>query len=210
MKPPGGLWKRVAGLALVAGFLALVTWVALSPRAVLERSAELLSRDPLVRFAEAIRPAEPDSTWIERGSVYVPAYASVRLGAGGDLVELAATLSIRNTSESRLLNVLDIEYYDSAGELVERYLLEPIALKQLGAMEIFVEAADMRAGPGAHFLVNWAASGRISEPVIESVMIGVKGTHGYSFVSEGRRLNEHGPDAPADRPVVSPPLPQVP
>jgi hypothetical protein len=198
MKSPLGPWKRVAGLVLVAGFVALVAWIALSPRAVLERSVQQLSSDPLVRFAEAIRPAEPDSAWIVRGSVYVPAYASVRLGSGGDLVELAATLSIRNTSESRLLNVLDIEYYDSAGELVERYLSEPIALKQLGAMEIFVEATDMRAGPGAHFLVNWAASDRISEPVIESVMIGVKGTHGYSFVSEGRRLNEREQHAPAD------------
>jgi len=179
--------KMSRGLLAVAGLVALAGWVGLASCS--ERDGSRGVADPEVLFARSMLPAEPEAAWINRGEVYVPAYAGVRLGSGHGLLELAATLSIRNTSDVRPLNILGIEYFDSAGEIVERYLPRPIALKPLAAMEIFVEAADMRAGPGAHFTVHWAAAGPISEPVIESIMLGVMGTQGYSFVSVGRRVN---------------------
>lgn len=178
------------GAAALVAIAAAVLWYGLSS-GPLDRGSRSGpdSSDPLVRFAEALFSPEPQASWTNRGTVYVPAYAGVRFGAGRAELQLAATLSIRNTSTTRPLNLASIDYYDSAGALVQRYLTEPIALKPLGAIEVFVEAADMRAGAGAHFLVDWAASGTISEPVIETLLVGVSGTHGYSFVSVGRRVD---------------------
>jgi hypothetical protein len=51
---------------------------------------------------------------------------------------------------------------------------------------MFVAREDRRGGTGANFVVDWAADGPISEPVIETVMIGTQGNATYSFVSSGR------------------------
>jgi len=53
-------------------------------------------------------------------------------------------------------------------------------------IEMFVAREDRRAGTGANFVVEWAADGPISEPVIEAVMIGTQGNATYLFVSPGR------------------------
>jgi Protein of unknown function (DUF3124) len=50
-----------------------------------------------------------------------------------------------------------------------------VALKPLGTIEIFVGDEDRRAGMKANFVVDWAADGPISEPVVEAVMIGTQG-----------------------------------
>ncbi len=64
-----------------------------------------------------------------------------------------------------------------------------VALKPFGVLEIFVSAEDQRGGAGANFLVEWAADGPISEPVIETVMVGTAySSTSYSFVSQGRNL----------------------
>jgi hypothetical protein len=69
-----------------------------------------------------------------------------------------------------------------------------VALKPLGTIEMFVAKEDLRGGAGANFLVEWAADGPISEPVMEAVLIGVLGTTSYSFVSQGRTTRIVGPD----------------
>ena len=60
-----------------------------------------------------------------RRTVYVAAYSTVRLGGGKGKVDLATTLSIHNTSDERPLNVLRVDYFDTAGNLVHRYLPKP-------------------------------------------------------------------------------------
>jgi hypothetical protein len=53
---------------------------------------------------------------------------------------------------------------------------------------VFIAADDVRGGTGANFLVGWAASRPIAEPVIEAVMIGNVGTSGYSFAIQGQAI----------------------
>ena len=81
-----------------------------------------------------------------------------------------------------------IDYFDTAGTLVQRYLPQAIALRPLGAMEIFVSRDDVRGGLGANFMVEWAATGPIARPVIEAVMFGSIGTNSYSFAVQGRMV----------------------
>jgi hypothetical protein len=124
-----------------------------------------------------------------RQTVYVPAYSSIRLGSGKGKVDLATTLSIHNTSEETALVILRADYFDTSGALIHSYVRDPIAVRPLGTVEAFVPAEDTRGGSGANFLVEWAADGPITEPLIEAVIVGNSGTQGYSFVSRGKVAN---------------------
>ena len=153
--------------------------------------------NPLVGAAQAQtaadRPASfsgslvevPSQTIAMRQTVYVAAYSIIRLGGGQGKVELATTLSIHNTSEERPLNILRVDYFDTAGNLVHSYLPKPIAIRPFGTVEAFVPAENTRGGTGANFVVEWAANGQIAEPLIEAVMVGTLGAQGFSFTSRG-------------------------
>lgn len=98
------------------------------------------------------------------------------------------TLSIHNTSEKSLLIIERIDYFNTAGRVIEKYLPRPIALKPYGTIQIVIAQHDIRGGLGANFIVDWSSPDNIDEPVIEAVMISTHGTQGYSFVSVGRRV----------------------
>ncbi|MEJ0068246.1 MAG: DUF3124 domain-containing protein [Pseudomonadota bacterium] len=80
-----------------------------------------------------------------------------------------------------------VDFFDTTGKLVEKFLAKPVAIKPLGTIEIFIAKDDVRGGTGANFIVGWAAAGAIVEPVIETVMISSLGNFSYSFVSQGGR-----------------------
>jgi hypothetical protein len=44
----------------------------------------------------------------------------------------------------------------------------------------------VRGGTGANFVVDWAATGEIAEPVVEALMVGGLGSGHYAFISQGR------------------------
>ena len=123
-----------------------------------------------------------------RRTVYVAAYSTVRLGSGKGKVDLATTLSIHNTSQERPLNILRVDYFDTAGKLVHSYLPKPIAIRPFGTVEAFVPAENTRGGTGANFIVEWSANGLITDPLIEAIMVGALGAQGFSFTSRGKAM----------------------
>ena len=161
--------------------------------------------NPLVGAAQAQtaadRPASfsgslvevPSQTIAMRQTVYVAAYSIIRLGGGQGKVELATTLSIHNTSEERPLILMRADYFGTAGNLLHSYLPAPIAIRPLGSVEAFVPAEDTRGGTGANFVVEWAAEGQITEPLIEAIMVGYRGTAGFSFTSRGKAMTNAPP-----------------
>ena len=122
-----------------------------------------------------------------RHTVFVPAYSTIRLAGGKGKVDLATTLTIHNTSEEKPLILLRVDYFDTAGNLLHRYLEKPVALRPLGSGETFVPAQDTRGGTGANFIVEWVGERPISEPLIEAVMLGTFGSQGFSFTVADRR-----------------------
>lgn len=151
------------------------------------RSADTHERlaDPIHLFQESLADTTSTNAYVRR-SVYIPGYSTIRVMSGRGRIDLATTLSIHNTSRDRPLMLEKVDYHNTDGSLIQAYLDEPVALKPLGTIEIFVAREDRRAGAGANFVVDWAADSPISEPVIEAVMIGTKGNATYSFVSPGR------------------------
>src|SRR5579862_1207016 len=142
--------------------------------------------DPLAGFADSLT-AVPAALGV-KGTVYVPAYSSLRTGAGKAKLDFAITLSIQNASEDQPLALERIDYFDTTGKLVEKFLAKPVAVKPLATVEIFITKDDVRGGSGANFIVGWAAANAIAEPVIETVMISSIGNFSYSFVSQGRPI----------------------
>ena len=136
-------------------------------------------------FADSLT-ALPKEELAVSGGFYVPAYSSVAMSQGKLRVDFSVTLSVHNASETQPLVVKRIAYFDTAGKQVESYLKAPVALRPLATVSIFVPTDDVRGGTGANFLVDWAATGEIAEPVVEALMVGGVANAHYAFISQGR------------------------
>jgi hypothetical protein len=141
--------------------------------------------------SERLQPAAAGSPSSTDGTiVYVPVYSSLHLGvsAKAQTVELAATVSVRNTSSVHPITLQWVRYYDSLGKKVRDYLEQPAVLPPLGSVEFVIQRADTAGGPGANFLIRWNGPADIDEPLIEAVMLSQEVNLGVSFTSRGRMV----------------------
>lgn len=128
-----------------------------------------------------------DAASLSKGqTIYVPVYSHIYGGDREQPLYLAATLSIRNTDPAHPINVLEVNYFDSEGALIKKYLDNPIRLNAMATMRYVVKASDKAGGSGANFIVRWAADRKINPPLIESIMIGTQMQQGISFTSRGQ------------------------
>lgn len=118
--------------------------------------------------------------------IYVPAYSHIYFRDKENSINLAVTLSIRNTDITNPITVNSVRYYDSEGKLIRHYLEQPLQLAPMASKEYIVEEDDTTGGVGANFIVEWDAKTPVSEPVVEAVMITARSSQGISFVSAGR------------------------
>lgn len=130
--------------------------------------------------------ADPGSAKVR--TVYVPVYSHVYTGNRAMPVNLATTLSIRNTDPAFPITISGADYYNSAGKLVRRMLPKPVSLGPMASTSIFIREKDTSGGFGASFLVRWHAANEVSTPVIECLMIGAYSGLGISFVSPGQQI----------------------
>ncbi|OUL30691.1 hypothetical protein BV372_21475 [Nostoc sp. T09] len=119
-------------------------------------------------------------------TIYVPIYSHIYHNDERKILDLAATLSIRNTDLTNPLIVTAVRYYDSDGKLIKQYLERPIQLNALASTDFFVNRTDTSGGLGANFIVEWVSQKVISEPIVEAVMIATEFQQGVSFVSPGK------------------------
>lgn len=158
-------------------------------RLALQFAALLLS---LVVLAPASAPAQDDLRLSNGQTLYVPVYSNVFSGPRSLPFQLAATLSLRNTDLAASLRVVSIDYYDTNGRLIRRYLDKPLTLGPLASSYVHIEEKDSAGGFGANFIVRWQADRVINAPVVECVMIGATSGQGISFVSPGQVIREGG------------------
>ena len=139
--------------------------------------------------SERLQPAPAGSRPSADGTiVYVPVYSSLHLGVSSRMqtVDLAATVSVRNTSSVHPITLQWVRYYDSLGKKVRDYLTKPSVLPPLGSVEFVIQRADTAGGPGANFLIRWDGPADVDEPLIEAVMLSQNVNAGVSFTSRGR------------------------
>jgi uncharacterized protein DUF3124 len=168
-------------LAVMAGLSALH-----APAAQAQAAAGIAQT-----FADSLTALPAENLGVS-GAFYVPVYSSVSMSQGRTRADFSVTLSIHNASETRPLVLRRIAYFDTSGKMVESYLKTPVALKPFATIEVFVPTTDVRGGTGANFVLDWAASAEIAEPVVEALMVGGLGSGHYAFISQGRPIKVVG------------------
>lgn len=141
-----------------------------------------------------------------RRTVYVPAYSHLDR-EGGDTILFAITLSVRNVDPSATVELTHVEYFDTSGHRVRRYLREPRALAPLETAEFTVDTFDEAGGSGANFLVYWQGPSDAHPLLTETVMIGHVGTGYVAFTSRGVELDRPlavGAGSGDEAPVAAP------
>jgi hypothetical protein len=133
-------------------------------------------------------------------TVYVPIYSYIYSWGRSRTMDLTATLSVRNTDLTQPIIIASVNYYDTSGKLVRKYLEQPVELRPLAATHFIVDQEDNSGGLGAAFIVEWVTQKEVSTPVIEAVMINASGNQGISLLSHGRviksRTNSSKPTPP--------------
>jgi hypothetical protein len=121
--------------------------------------------------------------------VYVPAYSHIYSGNREQAFLLTVTLSIRNVDLAHPIRVTKVDYYETQGRLLRKYLEKSVTLKPLESTRYIVPQKDETGGSGANFIVEWQSDEAVNPPIIESVMIGTQSQQGISFTSRGQVLH---------------------
>jgi len=124
--------------------------------------------------------------------VYVPVYSHIYSGNKERPFLLTVTLSIRNIDTMHKINIKAVDYYETQGKLVKKYIENPITLNPLESLRYVIPERDISGGSGANFIVEWHSNGTVNQPIIESIMIGTQSTQGISFTSRGQAIVDFG------------------
>ena len=124
--------------------------------------------------------------------VYVSVYSNVYSGPRKKPFELAVMLSIRNTDPTDPITILKVDYYNSHGTMIDRYIREPLELSPLASKVFYIKEYDKRGGSGANFIVKWTSANKVNQPIIEALMLGLASGQGLSFTCSGQIIEEHG------------------
>jgi hypothetical protein len=131
---------------------------------------------------------------LSRGqTLYVPVYSHIYSGDRERPVYLAVTVSIRNSDLQHAITVTDVDYYNSEGRRLQRYLDRPIDLPPMATVRYVVKESDKAGGSGANFIVRWQSAAPVNPPIAESIMISTASQLGISFSSRAVPIVETRP-----------------
>jgi hypothetical protein len=119
-------------------------------------------------------------------TIYVPLYSHVYTSDNAQTLNLASTLFVRNTDPNRAIILTRVEYFDSGGKSLRKFLKSPVKIEPLASIDFFVKESDETGGASPSFIVQWISTDPVTDPITESVMIGTSGTQGISFACPGQ------------------------
>ncbi len=122
-------------------------------------------------------------------TIYVPAYSHIYSGNREKPFLLTVTVSIRNIDPKNPIHITTVNYYETQGKLLKKYLEKPVALAPLGSLRYIVPEGDKTGGSGANFIVEWKSDQPVNPPIAEAVMIGTQSQQGISFTSRGQVID---------------------
>ena len=79
-------------------------------------------------------------------TVYVPTYSNIFVGDREIAWQLSALLSIHNTDLVQTITITRVDYYDSDGKLVRKYLEKSQKINPMGSIKFYVKASDTAGG----------------------------------------------------------------
>lgn len=130
-----------------------------------------------------------ESVILSKGqTIYVPAYSHIYSGNRESPFLLTVTLSIRNIDPRHSLKVTRVDYYETQGKLLKKFLDASLVLKPLESIRYVVPQKDKTGGSGANFIVEWVSDNLVNPPIVETIMIGTQRQQGVSFTSRGQPI----------------------
>ena len=115
-------------------------------------------------------------------TIYVPIYSHIYLTDKRKIkLDLSVTLSIRNTDATKPVTFQTVNYFNSEGTLIKSFITKPHTLPPMSSSYFTIEESDTTGGWGANFILEWKSDDKVTEPVIEAIHSGARGTHSYIF-----------------------------
>jgi hypothetical protein len=130
----------------------------------------------------------PKTDSLDYGKSYLSVYSQVYSYTEHTALDLTATVSIRNTSETEPIYLIKADYFDTKGNAIHSYVDQPIALDKMETLEIVIAEFDKKGGTGANFIFEWGKKKSTTTPLFEAVMISTYGQQGLSFTTQGKRI----------------------
>lgn len=143
---------------------------------------------------------ETNSNWKQRkandvdldsltsGSTYLSVYSHIYSNTEHENISLGATVSIKNPNRSDTIFVTSAEYFDTHGKALRNYANSPVYVSPMETVEIIINRLDKEGGSGANFIFEWKKKPSSYEPFFECVMISSDASRGYSFTTQGYKL----------------------
>jgi len=145
----------------------------------------------------------------KRQRAYVPVYSHIYTDDRDRVLNLAETLSVRNTDDANAIAVTAVTYRSNTGKLIREYVPKPILLEPMAAADFVVRMDDTSGGSGASFTVDWQSPEGANQPLIEAVMISTGSGKNLSFVSRAvnippsQNASKAAPNAPVSVPEAN-------
>lgn len=113
-------------------------------------------QQPDTKCETSLRTVTLDKTKVVMGqTVNVPIYSHIyHYNSQDNVMNLSATLSIRNTDLTNSIIMTSVRYYDTDGKLIRQDIKSPVELKPLASTDFFIAAEDTIGGSGANFIVE--------------------------------------------------------
>jgi hypothetical protein len=121
-------------------------------------------------------------------TIYVPVYSHIYVGDREIPFLLTVTLSIRNIDPNHQITITTVDYYETQGKFLRKYIDKPVILNPQESLRYIIAERDKTGGSGANFTVEWKSDKFVNPPIVESIMIGAKSGQGISFSSRGRTI----------------------
>jgi hypothetical protein len=118
----------------------------------------------------------------------LPVYSHIYSRGARLTFDLTATMTVRNTDRQAEIILTRVSYYDMNGSLVPRVPDSPLRFGALTTTDFVIEESDRTGGTAPSFIVEWIADSPVSDPIIQSVMIGTISQQGISFLGNGKVL----------------------
>jgi hypothetical protein len=130
------------------------------------------------------------TTFTTKKMVYVPVYSNIYDEDGSRIAPLAVTLSVRSMNFRDSIYITRVDYHNSQGKEIKKYIDSTLLLKPMQSVEFVVSIAEQEGGAGANFIVEWGAIKQENVPLIQGVMIGHYNRGSISFLTEGITLEQ--------------------
>ena len=125
--------------------------------------------------------------------IYVPIFSDIYIDKTNPEHLLTSTLSIRNTSLNDTLYISKIDYYNTEGSLVKKFIDKTISLNTMGTVNYVIEREDKSGGSGANFIIELNAKSSDIKPLIQAITIGELNNKAFSFSTDGYSIKTKKP-----------------